>query len=254
MTKNQKRIPVFHVPHDGDAFPKELMASVCVSKEAFLAYHERMRDTAVSEMVPQAWRGSENTLFFPISRLLCDVERFLGPTEPMERLGMGFCYERAFDGRPIKTVTEELRRKTLRYYRQHHDRLDLMCRRHSRVLLLDMHSFSDELVPLEQLRHGVSTPDVCLGVDEKYTPPELALAVERCLHEAGFTMMRNYPYSGSLVPNSILNGTSGCDCISIMLEWNKRTYCDMNGIPDSGKLEEISGIIRRIADGCADLE
>ena len=158
MTKTQKRIPVFHVPHDGDVFPKELMASVCVSKEAFLGYHERMRDIAVSEMVPQAWRGSENTLCFPISRLHCDVERFLGPAEPMERLGMGFCYERAFDGRQIKTVTEELRQKTLRYYRQHHDRLDLMCRRHSRVLLLDMHSFSDELVPLDQLRHGVSPP------------------------------------------------------------------------------------------------
>lgn len=78
--------------------------------------------------------------------------------------------------------------------------------------------------------------------------------MERCLHEAGFTTMLNYPYSGSLVPNSVLNGTSGCDCISIMLEWNKRTYCDMNGIPDSGKLEEISGIIQRITDGCADLE
>lgn len=96
MTKTQKRIPVFHVPHDGDAFPKELMASVCVSKKAFLGYHERMRDTAVSEMVPQEWRGSENTLCFPISRLLCDVERFLGPAEPMERLGMGFCLRARF--------------------------------------------------------------------------------------------------------------------------------------------------------------
>lgn len=122
MSNNKKRFPLFHVPHDGTSFPEELMESVCIPKEQFLSYHEWMRDTGVLEMVPTAWRNSGNTLYFPVSRLLCDVERFPGPEEPMERLGMGFCYERAYDGTRIKTVSAELRRETLVWYHGHHEK------------------------------------------------------------------------------------------------------------------------------------
>lgn len=65
MSNNKKRFPLFHVPHDGTTFPEELMESVCIPKEQFLPYHERMRDTGVLEMVPTAWRNSGNTLYFP---------------------------------------------------------------------------------------------------------------------------------------------------------------------------------------------
>ena len=54
MSNNKKRFPLFHVPHDGTSFPEELMESVCIPKEQFLSYHERMRDTGVLEMVPTA--------------------------------------------------------------------------------------------------------------------------------------------------------------------------------------------------------
>ena len=47
MSNNKKRFPLFHVPHDGTSFPEELMESVCIPKEQFLSYHERMRDTGV---------------------------------------------------------------------------------------------------------------------------------------------------------------------------------------------------------------
>ena len=99
------RCPIFHIPHDGNQFPKELMESVCVSEEQFELYHERMRDIGVSLMIPSAYRTQSQTVRFPVSRLLCDVERFLGPEEVMERYGMGFCYEKAFDGTKIKNVT-----------------------------------------------------------------------------------------------------------------------------------------------------
>lgn len=171
MSNNKKRFPLFHVPHDGTSFPEELMESVCIPKEQFLSYHERMRDTGVLEMVPTAWRNSGNTLYFPVSRLLCDVERFPGPEEPMERLGMGFCYERAYDGTRIKTVSAELRRETLVWYHGHHEKLNRACVEHPRLLLLDMHSFSDDIVPRDRLRSGERTPDVCLGIDEKIHAP-----------------------------------------------------------------------------------
>ncbi len=248
MSSNKTRFPLFHVPHDGVSFPEKLMESVCVPKERFLYYHERMRDTGALEMVPPAWRNGEHTLYFPVSRLLCDVERFLGPEEPMERLGMGFCYERAFDVTRIKNVTAELLRETLVYYHRHHERLNRVCAEHPHILLLDLHSFSDEIVPRDQLRRGESTPDVCLGIDDKHTPAELASVAEHCLRAEGFVTARNYPYSGCLIPGDVLNGKTHCDCASIMLEWNKRVYCDERGIPAAGAMDRIRKTIAQIAE------
>ena len=246
--------PVFHVPHDGAEFPAELMSSVCVPKELFLFYHERMRDIDVRKMVPVRWRNPAHSLIFLVSRLLCDVERFLGDGEPMERYGMGFCYERVFDGRQIKEVTEELKQATLRYYREHHSRLDSLCTRYPQILLLDLHSFSEEIVPREQLRPGEQTPDVCLGVDEQFTPEELASTAEGILQRAGYTTARNYPYTGSMVPTGVLTGDTVCACASIMLEWNKKAYCDNSGTPDSRKLACIRVTIEQIVDGYEKVE
>lgn len=244
--KDSYYFPVFHVPHDGAEFPAELMSSICVPKELFLFYHERMRDIDVRKMVPIRWRNPAHSLIFPVSRLLCDVERFLGDGEPMVRYGMGFCYERVFDGRQIKNVTEELKKITLRYYRKHHSHLDSLCVLHPRILLMDLHSFSEEIVPREQLRPGVQTPDVCIGIDEQFTPDDLVTTTEYILRHAGLSTSRNYPYSGSIVPNTVLKGDADCTCASIMLEWNKESYCGSSGTPDPEKLARIRMTIEQI--------
>ena len=115
------RFPVFHIPHDGWEFPEELMESVCISHDLFMKYHEEMRDTDISRAVPNAYYGGDMCHTFRISRLLCDVERFIGPEEIMEQYGMGFCYEKAYDGTVIKHVTRTLKEKTLAHYRKHHE-------------------------------------------------------------------------------------------------------------------------------------
>ena len=53
-----------------------------------------MRDTDISLAVPEEYRSGALCCRFGISRLLCDVERFAGPEEIMERYGMGYCYEK----------------------------------------------------------------------------------------------------------------------------------------------------------------
>ena len=165
--------PVFHVPHDGAAFPPELMRSVCVPREQFLRYHEKMRDRCVLQIVPQRFRGPDHLAFFPVSRLLCDVERFIGPQEIMERYGMGFCYERAYDGSRIKEASAELLEQTRVYYDQHHRLLDDMCGKHENILLVDVHSFSDDIVPAAFLETGRDLPDVCIGADPAFSDPDL---------------------------------------------------------------------------------
>jgi hypothetical protein len=247
------RFPVFHVPHDGREFPPELTATIRVPEDEFLRYHEKTRDTDIRRAVPETYRGGDMCEAFRVSRLLCDPERFIGPEEVMEKYGMGYCYEKAYDGTVFKNVTPEIRERTLRYYREHHARMDLICGRHPRILLIDLHSYSDEIVPADFLRAGTRTSDLCVGTDGRYTPPELIETVKRRFSEAGFTIAVNYPYSGCYVPNAITSGSCETDLAGIMLEFHKRTYCDGEGRSVPEKLDVIRKIIRQVIVDCVEL-
>ena len=248
------RYPIFHVPHDGNEFPEELMVSVCVSRESFLKIHNIMRDMDAYRMVPREYRGGDMCAKFGISRLLCDVERFIGTDEIMEQYGMGFCYEKAYDGTTIKHVTEKLKEKTLAYYREHHEWMDRICNRHPRVLLFDMHSYSDKIVPSGFLQQNLQTPDLCIGTDNHFTPPELTEIVRKRFTEAGFSIGLNYPYAGCYIPNTILFGESATDIAAIMLEFHKRTYSDRNWQSIPEKLRYIEMVVRQIIVDCVDLQ
>lgn len=252
--KTVPRFPVFHVPHNGRDFPRELMESVCVPEDMFLQYHEKMRDTDISFAVPEVYRGGDMCRTFRVSRLLCDVERFIGEEETMEAYGMGFCYEKAYDGTVIRHVTDEIREKTLRYYREHHAWMDDICERHPRILLFDMHSYSDGIIPEPMRMKDAGTPDLCIGTEDRYTPPELLRIVRERFSGAGFRTAVNVPYSGCFVPNAVLSGKSRCDCIGLMLEFHKRTYCDTQGRPVPEKLDRIRRIILQVMTDCADLD
>ena len=247
-----KRFPIFHVPHDGDSFPPELMRSVCIPNEVFSRYNATMRDTAVTSLVPDRYRTEGHMIRFPVSRLLCDVERFIGPEEIMERYGMGYCYERAYDGVRIKTITPQLLTATKAYYGRHHADLDRLCLVHNSILIIDLHSYSDEIIPADLLRNQ-RTPDVCIGADSCYTPPVLVSIAENGCQRAGFSAAINYPYSGSLVPNAVLSGRFRGDCIAVMLEIHKRVYLDKQGRPDERAAARLRGMIEEItaqACGC----
>ena len=247
------RFPVFHIPHAGDRFPFEMLPSVCVPEEEFRRYHKLMSDTEAWRLVPKAYYGGDMAERFCISRLMCDVERLIGAEEEMEQYGMGFCYEKAFDGTEIKIVTDELKRQARKYYDGHHARMDRLCEAHPRVLLFDMHSFSEEALPEHIRKRADQMPDVCIGMDSKYTPHELVSRIERRLEEVNLLHMINTPYSGTFVPNAVLNGSSSCDLVSVMLEFNKKLYCDRNGNADEVKTEQIRKLMERILADCADL-
>lgn len=171
----------------------------------------------------------------------------------MEQYGMGFCCERAFDGTRIKIVTEELKARARKYYDEHHARMDLLCGRHPRILLFDLHSFSEETLPEPVRKRADRMPDVCIGMDLKYTPHELICRIERRLDEVNLLHMINTPYSGTFVPGAVLRGDSSCDLVSVMLEFNKRIYCDENGEADPVRAEQIRQLMLRIVCDCVDL-
>ncbi len=243
---NPRRFPIFHVPHDGTECPPELMEWNCVPEDVFLAYHSEMRDLAVTEMVPPAFR--KNTVRFPVSRLLCDVERFIGPEEVMEQYGMGFCYEKAYDGSSIKKPDGRCRSLAKSWYDRHHLAVNRLCRQHTHILFLDMHSYTDKIIPPFARAEGRKTPDLCIGTDPVYTPAWLTGLVQEVFSGEGFSTAENVPYSGVYVPEAVMDGTAGCDFAGVMLEFNRRCYCKEDGTPDRNRLDLVQSLISRILD------
>ena len=141
----------------------------------------------------------------------------------------------------------------LAYYREHHERMDRICIRHPRILLFDLHSYSDRIIPNSFLQEGLSTPDLCIGTDDRFTPPALAETIRKRFTEAGFSISFNYPYAGCYIPGIALSGRSSTDIAAIMLEFHKRTYCDQHGRSIPEKLEKIEMTLRRIIVDCIDL-
>ncbi len=230
-TANKTDTPftVFHIPHDGTQFPEELMASVCIPRDLFQAYHEKMRDKDVTQLIPNDYQREEMVCFFPVSRLLCDVERFIGPHEIMEQFGMGFCYEKAFDGRIIKHVTDEQKVLSRAYYDRHHDQINHLCNPHKNILFLDLHSYSTDIIPDIFLQPNRPLPDLCIGTDERFTPPRLTHIVRQTFQKAGLTVTENYPYRGCYIPEAVMNGEYRGSFRTIMLEFHRRAYLNEQG-------------------------
>ena len=236
---------IFHVPHDGSLFPRELLRSVCVPFGEFLGYHRAMRDTGARSFVPPD--VPHRAVVFEVSRLLCDVERFTDGSEPMEAFGMGYCYEKVFGGAVIKRVDAGLRADTLRYYRAHHERLDSSVRGlRGRALLFDLHSFSELILVKELVPDRGRLPDVCVGGD-RFLPPEKRRLVLRAFQSAGFSTAFNYPYSGSMVPNCVLSGEAEADLVSVMVEINKTVCLSPDGRPDPAAVGKIRSVLRHLA-------
>ena len=131
-----------------------------------------------------------------------------------------------------------------------HAEMDALCERHSRLLLIDLHSYSAQTMPLEWRRADGELPDVCIGADARFTPPPLLLSVKNRCAEAGLRAAVNDPYSGCFVPGAVLRGRADCELAAIMLEFHKRTYCGADGRADEEKVRRVREMIGRVLADC----
>lgn len=235
---------VFHVPHDGNCFPNELMSAVCVPMEEFYRYHTEMRDYGARCFIPPLKNRTE--ICFEISRLLCDVERFIGAGEIMEKYGMGFCYEKVYDGTVIKQVSESLKAKTFAYYQDHHNKLNDEVKNYKgEVVFVDLHSFSEKVIVADTLGKIEPLPDFCIGYDE-FLSAQQRMKIVNAFQKAGYRVAENYPYAGSLVPNAVLKGEATADIASFMIEVNKAVYLSDNNEIDFTVAAKIQNVIGEI--------
>jgi N-formylglutamate deformylase len=105
---------------------------------------------------------------FPVSRLVCDVERFPDDAdEPMALRGMGAVYVRTTDGLPLREHLTPAERARIieNWYQPHHQRLtravDHVIADGKSCVIVDCHSFSARPLPHEP-DQDPDRPDICM--------------------------------------------------------------------------------------------
>src|ERR1700730_6390636 len=87
-----------------------------------------MTDTYTDELFPMT-PVEAGRVTFPVSRLICDVERFPSDEdEPMAARGMGVIYTRTSTGAVLRAAPDAAERQSLldRWYWPHHFKLERM--------------------------------------------------------------------------------------------------------------------------------
>ena len=212
---------ILHIPHSSTVIPEAY-------RHIFM-YPEELATIATSSAdlyTDDLYCCPATNIIFPVSRLICDVERFRNPEdEDMSKLGMWICYTHDQNGRRIANYDNKHANEILtRYYDKHHEQLTkataAKLRTFNQALIVDCHSFPPALPYYPQ----GDLPDICLGQDEYHTHNKL---IELCCHylEAqGYTVAVNYPFQGSLVPLKYYQKDKRVQ--SLMLEVSRTLYCD----------------------------
>ncbi len=215
---------LLHVPHASARIPAGLRGSfVCDLRTELRLMTDWYTDELFEFPAPR--------LVFPVSRLVCDAERFReDEQEPMSRVGMGACYTRTHDGRPLRLLAPAAREAILRrWYDPHHRRLTELTRRallyNGACLIVDCHSFPARPLPYEAERDP-RRPDICVGTDDFHTPPRLAEALARSFRELGYRVAFNTPFAGALTPLPCYRREPRVK--AVMLEVNRGLYLDGN--------------------------
>lgn len=194
-------------------------------------------------------------LVFPVSRLICDVERFRDKrTESMTRKGMWVCYTHGSDGGQIKIINTVHENKILnRYYDPHHESLAKMAEDRMRVfgccLIVDVHSFSPTALPYEPNQKD-NRPDICIGTDNYHTPDYLKSFTQLFFSDQGYLTACDDPYSGAITPLGMYKREPRL--ASIMIEMNRRLYMDtQTGVKSAGyaALKKCMGAYLSAAEG-----
>src|SRR5262245_2707733 len=107
------QIAVLHIPHSSRNIPAEERRAICLDDAELDNELLRMTDTYTDELFPMT-PVEAGRVVFPLSRLICDVERF--PTdedEPMAARGMGVIYTRTAHGGVLRAQPDAAARQSL---------------------------------------------------------------------------------------------------------------------------------------------
>ena len=208
---------IIHIPHASLDIPDSFKKQIKIDYDKFMEENIFISDYKIDEFVP---KDISNVLKFKYSRMYCDVERYLDDEqEEMSKYGMGYLYTKDSNGR-IFVKGKRKGKKELEIYKEHHNRLDNMVEKVLDICdecyIIDLHSFSDEFV--SKMFNKDNNPDICIGINRNNCSIALLEKTINHFSSYGYSIMINYPYSGSIISNRFP------EVKSIMIEINKRVY------------------------------
>ena len=246
----QKKNPVLiNVPHSSTFIPP--------GERRFFETPYLNRELAVmtDHFCDDLYRTGDEMLRFPISRLVCDPERFRDDSEEiMATIGMGAIYTSCSDGTRLKKVSISHKEKLLRkYYDRYHRRfesaVERKIRKYGKCLIIDGHSFYDEPLPYE-FDQEPTRPDICIGTDDYHTPREIEQKLSCFFAERGYSVKINSPFAGSIVPLRYYRKDRRV--MSVMIEINRGLYInhEINKTKDYARIKNDMAEAVRLLGEC----
>jgi N-formylglutamate deformylase len=237
------QIAVLHIPHSSRHVPAEERQTILLDDAALNNELLRMTDAYTDELFPVT-PVEAGRVIFPLSRLVCDVERFPSDeNEPMAARGMGVIYTRTSMGQPLRDQPTASDRQVLvdRWYWPHHSTLDRLVSdvvaQSGVCLIVDCHSFPSVALPYE-LDQKSRRADICIGTDGFHTPSAVRDAIGAAAQAEGYSVAVDAPFSGALVP--LASWRKDHRILSVMIEVNRGLYMEER----SGKKKQSFGRVR----------
>ncbi len=236
---------ILHIPHSSKEIPAKYRDQFILSDNEL----EREQLQLVDHHTEELYRDPEyGMVVFPVSRLLCDPERFEDDDkESKSSYGMGVIYGKTLSGKPLRRELSSQERSSLikAYYRPHHLEITRLVEaslvKKDRALVVDCHSFPSRPFSYETDQYSLR-PDICIGTDMFHTPKVLADLVEDYFIHLGYSVARNSPFSGSFVPGGYYQQNKRVE--SIMIEVNRCLYMDERTGEKGAMFEEVKTVIQ----------
>lgn len=219
---------VIHVPHASLNIPLPYRPDFLLSDTELEEEARTMADLGTDQL---AWAAFELSPIKPslfinnLSRLVFDPERFNDESEEMNSVGMGVLYSKTSTGAALRGLSDGRSRELIEtlfvaYSVALESLVSRTLAKHGKVIIIDLHSYSKESLGYE-LHKELPRPEVCLGVDDFHTPPQL-LSIAKKVFSSTYSVETNSPFIGTYVPLSFYERESRVQ--SIMLELRKDTY------------------------------
>jgi len=234
---------LLHIPHSSTFIPEEYKTDFIIDLSNELRF---MTDWYTDELFDYP----ATKLVFPISRLVCDVERFRdNRLEEMYRCGMGACYTHGYAGTRIRSLSHEKEEQILlRWYDPHQNALKEKTSenldRCGVCLIVDCHSFHASPLPYERDKRN-NRPDICIGADPFHTPKQMVEILSKSFSQTGYRVAVNTPFAGAMVPAAYYQ--QNANVISIMIEVNRSLYLD-HGFRKKTALSSVKHDIQQSID------
>jgi N-formylglutamate deformylase len=224
---------VLHVPHDAALVPEDVRGQFTVGEEELHRELCMLTDHHTHELFVGD-HPEHLVIRSPVSRLVVDVERFEDDAlEVMAERGLGVLYRCTSRLTPLRRdISSEERENLLRrYYRPHHAALERavadVLAEFGRCLVLDCHSFPSTPLPYEAAKPDAPRPDICVGTDGFHTSLRVCEAFENAFRKQGWSVCRDEPFAGALVPASRYQKDSRVQ--GLMVEVNRKLYLEEPG-------------------------